>query len=405
MTSKKKHILIVSQNFYPESFGINDIVADMVKKGFKVDVLTGLPNYPQGKFFKGYGLFKRGDKYYSGARLYRCVVFPRLRNSSIGISLNYASFASFASLKLLVLMFRKYDKVFAYEPSPLFQAIPALIIAKFKKCEKIIYVLDIWPDSVYSVIDIKYKFFRKWLKRYSANTYKKFDKLLITSRGIKGELVKLGIDEKKIIFLPQWLPKSGKCINYNPLKSEYDTTFNLVFTGNIGVPQNLGMLVDSAIKLKEYKDIRWIIVGDGDYLPAFKKQVKQNELDNIFVFEGRKPFSDIPMYYDIADGLLATLKDIDLFSKLIPAKIQAYMQSGKPILCAINGEGAQVVYDAQCGLVSPAGDVDKLTDNIVKLYNLSKKSREQMGQNGIKYSKDNFNREILLDKLAKILNS
>lgn len=400
----KKNILVVTQNFYPEVFGINDIVQDLVNKGFKVDVLTGLPNYPQGKFYDGYGIFKRGDKYYKGARLYRCTVFPRLRNSKLGICLNYATFPLFATLKSIQLVFKKYDKVLVYEPSPIFQCIPALIIAWFKRCEKLIYVLDIWPDSVYSVVDIQNKLFKRMLKWYSARTYRKFDKLLVTSRGFKPQLVDQKVDEKKIIYLPQWTPKNDKSIENKELTKHNCDTFNIVFTGNIGIPQNLGILVDTALILKNYKDIRWIIVGDGDYLPTLKKLVAEKHLEDVVIFTGRKPYNDIPLYYDIAHGLVATLKDIDLFSKIVPAKIQAYMTAGKPILCSINGEGASIIEEAGCGLVSKAGDVQGLVDNVIEIYNMSPQTRKSVGIKGIEYSNKHFNREILLKRLANILS-
>ena len=400
----KKKILFVSQNFYPENFGINDIVSDMVARGFKVDVLTGLPNYPVGKFFDGYGIFKRGEKYYKGARLYRCAVFPRLKNSKIGISLNYATFPIFASIKLFLLMFNNYDKVFVYEPSPLFQAIPGIIISKIKKCEKIIYVLDIWPESVYSVVDFKNKKARKVLKKYSDRTYKKFDKLLVTSRGFIPQLEDIGIGKDKIIYLPQWsLPIENETENDFKLNKIKDT-FNVVFTGNVGIPQNLGVLIEAACLLKNYKDIRFIIVGDGDYYDEFVSLVKEKSLEEMFVFEGRRPFEEMQSYYNAADCLFASLKSIPLFEKIIPAKIQAYMQSGKPILCAINGESSEIINEAGCGFCSEAGNAYELSENIIKLYNMSVEERIALGENGIFYSNENFNREKLLNKLELILS-
>ena len=398
-----KNILFVTQNFYPETFGINDIVSDMAQRGFNVDVLTGLPNYPMGKFYDGYGIFKRGSRRYNGARLFRCAVFPRLKNSKIGISLNYASFAIFATFKLLRLVFRKYDKVFVYEPSPLFQAIPGLIAAKLKRCEKIIYVLDIWPESVYSVVDIKNKAFRRMLKKYSERTYRKFDRVLVTSRGFVPQFEAAGIEREKITYIPQWSAPMAQGGEDEALSARFKDTFNVVFTGNVGIPQNLGILAEAAQKLADHKDIRYIIVGDGDYLDDFRKLVSDMGLGDVFVFEGRKPQDKMKGYYAIADGLFASLKNIELFTKIIPAKIQAYMQSEKPIVCSITGEGAQVVNEAGCGYASDAGDAEALAENILKLYNMSDEERTQMGAKGVQYSKEHFEREKLLDQIAEIL--
>ncbi len=405
MKSKsKKNILFVTQNFYPESFGINDIVTDMAERGFNVDVLTGLPNYPLGRYYKGYGLFKRGDKHFNGARLYRCAVFPRLINSNVGISLNYASFAFFASLKLIRLAFKKYDKVFVYEPSPLFQSIPALIIAKLKRCEKIIYVLDIWPDSVYSVVDIKNKIFKRWLEKYSSKTYCKFDTVLVTSKGFIPRLKKLGVNEQKMVYLPQWSAPSKPCNGLDNKYKRFADTFNVAFTGNVGVPQNLGILIESAQILKDYNKILFVIVGDGDFLSEFKLEAQEKGVGHMFVFEGGRPFSEMACYLAVAHCLVASLKDIELFTAIIPAKIQAYMLSGKPILCAINGESANIINQAGCGFTSPAGDASALAENIIKLYLMTHEKRHEMGQNGVRYANENFCRERLLDELSLILS-
>jgi glycosyltransferase involved in cell wall biosynthesis len=403
MDDKSKNILFVTQNFYPETFGINDIVSDMAGCGYNVDVLTGLPNYPMGRFYDGYGIFKRGSRYYHGARLFRCAVFPRLKNSKIGISLNYASFAICATFKLLRLAFRKYDKVFVYEPSPLFQAIPGLIAAKLKRCEKIIYVLDIWPESVYSVVDIKNKVFRRMLKKYSERTYRKFDRVLVTSRGFVPQFEAAGIERSKITYIPQWSTPMVQGETDEESSQRFKDTFNVVFTGNVGIPQNLSILAQAAQKLADYKDIRYIIVGDGDYLNDFLKLVSDMKLEDVFVFEGRKPQDKMAGYYATADCLFASLKNIELFTKIIPAKIQAYMQSGKPVICSITGEGAQVVDEAGCGLTSDAGDAQALAQNIIKLYNMTDDERRKMGAKGIAYSKEHFDREKLLDQIAQIL--
>jgi glycosyltransferase involved in cell wall biosynthesis len=190
----------------------------------------------------------------------------------------------------------------------------------------------------------------------------------------------------------------------NETENRFAETFNIVFTGNVGIPQNLGVLVEAAKHIKDYEDIRFIIVGDGDYLADFKNEISKNALQDMFVFEGRKPFNQMNDYYSVADCLFASLKSIPLFEKIIPAKIQAYMQAGKPILCAINGESAQIIKDAECGLCSKAADANELAVNIEKLYKMPKEIRAKMGEKGIIYSEVNFNREKLLDKLAKILS-
>jgi hypothetical protein len=121
-----KRILIISQYFYPERFRVNDLASQLVKKGFKVTVLTGLPNYPEGKFFKGFNLFMRKkENQYEGVEIIRLPVFSRGRNK-VSLAINYFSFLFFGYL-FAILTKRKFDTVFTYGISPILQAIPGII--------------------------------------------------------------------------------------------------------------------------------------------------------------------------------------------------------------------------------------------------------------------------------------
>ena len=86
-----KHILVVSQYYWPEAFRINDMCAQWVKRGYKVTVLTGIPNYPYGKYFDGYGLFKKRREQHEGVDIIRIPLIARGKGS-VGMALNYLSF-------------------------------------------------------------------------------------------------------------------------------------------------------------------------------------------------------------------------------------------------------------------------------------------------------------------------
>ena len=88
---KQKHILVISQYFYPEQFRINDMCCEWVKRGYKVTVVTGIPNYPQGKFYDGFGVFKQNKQTYRGIEIIRLPIVPR-GNNALMLALNYASF-------------------------------------------------------------------------------------------------------------------------------------------------------------------------------------------------------------------------------------------------------------------------------------------------------------------------
>ena len=146
------------------------------------------------------------------------------------------------------------------------------------------------------------------LKKYSDRTYRKFDRVLVTSRGFVPQFEAAGIERSKIEYIPQWSGPMARGAADEELMGRFGDTFNVVFTGNVGIPQNLGILAQAAQKLKNYNDIRYIIVGDGDYLNDFKKLVSDMKLEDVFVFEGRKPQDKMAGYYAIAAAFLRPLK-------------------------------------------------------------------------------------------------
>ena len=128
-------ILIVSQYFYPENFRINDLCNELIDRGHEVSVLTGIPNYPLGSFFKGYNFYSIGRDQKFNFSVFRVPLFPRFQSKGWQLALNYLSFAISASLFgiLFIARKRKFDVIFAYEPSPITVGIPAVVFKKIFK--------------------------------------------------------------------------------------------------------------------------------------------------------------------------------------------------------------------------------------------------------------------------------
>ena len=124
------NILLVTQYFWPETFRINDLAVGLVERGHKVTVLTGIPNYPEGRFFKGYGLFSNLRQDYKGVKIVRIPQVPRGKGGGLCLALNYLSFALFASMLEPFFCRDRYDIMFVYEPSPITVGLPALVLKK-----------------------------------------------------------------------------------------------------------------------------------------------------------------------------------------------------------------------------------------------------------------------------------
>ena len=182
----KKRVLIVTQYFYPENFRINELAYELVKDGYCVDALVGIPNYPKGKFFQGYGFFHKRREEKNGVKIFRVFQIPRGegRTSNIRLSLNYVSFAINATFWVLFyFVFKKrYEAIVTFEPSPITQIIPAIILGKIRHTRVLSWIQDIWPDSVVKSLSDKQK--KVVIPPISAITefvYRHSDKLLISS--------------------------------------------------------------------------------------------------------------------------------------------------------------------------------------------------------------------------------
>lgn len=392
-------VLVVSQYFWPEEFRINDICKGLIEEGHEVEVLTGMPNYPHGKIYEGYSFFNRGPKEYEGIRIRRCFMIPRGKNNSLMLALNYLTFMVFTSIEIIPLIFKKYDRVFVFQVSPITSAIPAIIYSKIKKVPSYIYIQDLWPETFYSIVNINNEKIRKVFKRICNKIYNAFDKLLIASRGYEEILVKEGINKEKLIYFPQWAEDFYSTLE----EEEKHNDFIVTFAGNIGKAQSVDTIIKAAELAKNEKNIIWQIVGDGSEIENVKNLAANLGLEDTVKFLGRKPATDMPKYFSGSDALIVTLKDEEILRVTLPAKVQSYMASGKPIIAAINGEGNNVIRESKCGLVGNAEDYKTLYKNVVTLYNMSYNERVELGLKGKEYFAENFTRTKLLNQLINII--
>ena len=263
------NVLLVTQNFYPENFKSNDIAFDLVKKGHAVTVLTSIPNYPKGKFYDGYGIFKKRIEVFQGVKIYRTLVIPRGKAGALRLALNYFSWAVIASIWALFLgLFHKYDAIIVHEVSPITQGIPALIIKMLRRCPIYFWVLDLWPESLQAAGGINNKHILGFFSWIAKIMYKHSNKILISSRGFKTSIIAKGDFENKIVYFPNW----AEDVFANPpelsetqsiLLNDLPDGFRVMFTGNIGEAQDFTHVMEAAKLLQNNKGIKFILVGDG----------------------------------------------------------------------------------------------------------------------------------------------
>lgn len=397
-------ILIITQYFWPENFRINDLVDRLSEKNHDITIITGIPNYPNGKFFDGYNFFSFGKTQFNQNKLIRFPLIPRFKGKWWQLLLNYFSFAFFSSFSPFFISKEKYDIIFVYEPSPITVGIPAIIIKKVKKIPIVFWVQDLWPESIEAVGITNSKKVISLVKQLVKFIYKHCDLILVQSKGFIESVDEKNMKNNPIKYIPNWaekfyIPK----VKTAEIKKEIDTVdFIIMFAGNIGSAQSIDTIIDSAKILKNER-IKWVIIGNGRKKSIFEKKVFELGLESQFKFLDQKPASEMPYYFAHADVLLVTLLSKKIFSYTIPGKIQSYLACGKPILAALNGEGAKVILESKSGIVVDAEDSQELSRAAIKMKNMSSSELDELGINGLNFYSKNFERNLIIDKIDLLL--
>lgn len=399
-----KKVLIVTQHYWPESFRTGDYASFFVEKGCQVEVLCGLPNYPKGQLHDGYLFFNNLRQTHQGVEIHRAWEIPRGNNSNLRIFLNYVSFPFFSLFHLPRLLLKRYDQIVIFQTSPVMMGLVGQLLGRLKRIPTTIYVLDLWPENLFSVLNVKNKFGRQLVTVISHWHYRTANKLIALSDRMKRRLLEVtGKKAKNIAVLPQPCEKLYEEDIHDPaLAKKFAGKFNILFTGNISPAQSFETMLVAAEQLKKERltDMQWIIVGDGMSKNWLLGEVKKRKLTDLFVFEGQKPVTDMPRYTPLADVLVGCLVKSQLLEATIPAKVMSYLAAGRPMVLAMDGEASVLINETvKCGYAGSTEDGAALAANIKRIYHASPRERAEMGKRARAYHFAHFERNLVLGQL------
>ena len=373
-------------------------------------VVTGIPNYPKGKFFSGYGLFKKRHEVINGVRVTRLPLVPRGEDNKIMLMLNFFSFFIVGWFWMLFhALWHKYDLVFCQQLSPVMMSSPAVLYKKMRHVPLYTWVLDLWPESLTAAGGINNKYILGFFNLFVKSEYKNSDKILTSSKSFDQSILEYGDYKDKVIYYPQWSDGASNASGINfalpeklkELSSNGD--FIVMFAGAVGEAHGMECNMQAALKTKEYKNIKWVIVGDGRRLDWVRSFVKENGIEETVITLGRFPSETMPLFFEKADVMLVSLTDSPLFNMYSPAKIASYMAAERPIIAALNGEGGEVIKAAECGWNVKAGDSDSLAKLVIALSQTDKQELAVKGQKGKAYYDKFFTKDECLKKLDEIM--
>lgn len=379
-------VLIWTQYFWPENFHINAVSRSLKARGIEVTVLTGKPNYPEGKIFDGYKAAGIQREEYSGIEVIRMPLRQRGKNSGKGMALNYLSFIVSGYLFApYALRCKKFDAIFVYAPSPLLQALPAIYVSWLKRAPLVLWVQDIWPDALVATGFIKSRWILGIVGLAVRYIYRFSDSILIQSEGFRASVERWTRKHERIRYFPNSAedtsPELKRPIANIQLAEEVAAIFSIVFAGNIGTAQSCETIIEAAKLLHHVPAIKFYLVGSGSMADSMSKNIVDGRLKNV-AMTGQVPAEDMSVIFASASVLLLTLRDDAALSSTIPSKLQSYLAAGKPVIASCNGEAASVITKANAGLACPAGDASALADAVLKLFQMTPEERVRLGENG-----------------------
>lgn len=397
-------ILILTQHYDPEPIPKPGELARALKaRGHAVTVLTGFPNYPAGRLYKGYRLrlFERSS--IDEIDVIRTWLFPYHGRSSLLRILNYLSFT--VTPILGGILAQACDVIYVVHP-PLTIGVPAIVLSWCKRAPFVYDVQDIWPDSVIETGMLRAPSLMRLMEHFSRFVYRRASLVLAITPPARRRIVESGIDESKVAVPLLWVTdalfKQAEGAADLRRSLGLDGRFVVMFAGNLGVVQRLDVIVEAARRMPADSRVMFVLVGDGMDRERLERAARDAALSNIR-FLGRQPFESMPQFLKAADVLLVHLKRTPISDYLVPAKVLTYLAAGRAVLVAMEGPTADLVSRIGAGVVVPPEDPGALAAAAEQLSRAPSEQIDGMGRAGCEYLLGRNSPSSVIDEYERML--
>lgn len=404
--------LIILTQYFPPEVGapqnrLYELALRLKSKGIDITVLTAMPNYPQMVIHKEY----KGKCYHyeeiQGLKVHRSWIYVSKSKSIIPRLLNYFSFV-FSSLFFGLFKLKKHD-ILIVESPPLFLGITAYLLSRAKKAKMIFNVSDLWPESAEKLEIINNKTMLSMATKLEEFCYRKSALITGQTQGIVKN-IKTRFPNKNVYWLKNGVDikfydvnKSSKEENaWRKANGYSNDDFILFYGGIIGHAQGLDIILNAAKSLEDKSDIKFVMLGSGPEKQRLVALKEKFNLQNLAFYDAVPKAKMQEIITDI-NATIVPLKRLDLFKGAIPSKIFENLALKKPILLGLEGEAKELfIDDGNCGLAFEPENTEDLIKQILIIYNSPELSK-QLGDNGLKYASENFNRDKIAEELYEEL--
>lgn len=384
-------IIFLTITFHPEPaiHGL-PLAKSLAARGHEVKVLTTFPQYPIGRTYAGYRMRPWQWETIEGIRVLRVPVYPSHDNSAVRRMATYLSFAASAATVGAALI-GPADVVYLYEPPPT-NGVAALMLKVFRGMPVVHGIADMWPETVVEsgmVRGSKTKsVLASVLGSWCRFLYRQAEVITVLSPGFKRILMERGVPASKIRVIYNWADEAV----YRPGERDpalaqglgFEGRFNILYAGNLGVYQALETVIEAGGLIKNDPRIQIVIVGTGPKEEELKRLAHARGADNVR-FLGRRQYWEMASINSLADVLLIHLKDLPFMHTTIPGKTQVSLASGRPILMAVRGDAADIVRQAEAGVICPPEDPAAMAEAMTRMAHMPRETLERMAASGRRY--------------------
>jgi colanic acid biosynthesis glycosyl transferase WcaI len=401
------HIMFMAQCYAPEDVSaavmITELATDLAKRGHSVTMVTGAPNYPYGRVFKGYRNRLYASEMLDGVRVVRTWSHISPAKTTIPRLLHYGTYSATALYGGLLA--GKPDVLVSFSP-PLPLGLSAWLLSRMWRIPWVLQIEDLYPDAAMAAGVLTSKRLIDFFLGMERFLYQRAQRISLISENFRRTLLQKGVPDSKLVLIPVWadpeevlpLPRQNGFRREHGLEEK----FVVMYAGNIGLTSCLEDVLESAALLQDRDDIRFVIVGEGVKREALQAEAHSRRLENL-LFLPFQPREAFPEMLAAADLGLVTLNAGAMLSSL-PSKVFSVMASGRPVLSVAPPESelSLIVHQAGCGRNVPPGSPGELVAAITSLM-AERSGLERLGLNGRAYFEQFHTRIHCVDHYENML--
>jgi colanic acid biosynthesis glycosyl transferase WcaI len=399
---------LVSQWYAPEPITTPVwIVGALRRRGFSVNVLTGVPNFPSGVVVPGYSALRPQDEVIDDVLVHRAALYPSHDRSPVRRALNYLSWAVCATWSARRAL--ADTGVALVYSSPATAALPAMVARRLFGVPFVLLIQDVWPDSIVSTGLAGRGRLARSLARavdvFVRASYRAASKIVCTSPGMVDLLRSRGVPESKLSLVYNWIDER-EFVPAEPVdlrdRLGLANHFVVMYAGNHGAAQGLDVLIAAMGRLADHPDVHLVFVGDGVEKAALRRAAERVAPERIH-FLDPVPSRHLPGVLAAADVQVIALADDPLFTVTMPSKVQATLSCGLPMLVVAGGDAGDVPRRARNGWSAPPGDPDAVAAALLEARVLDREALRRMGANGRAYYLEQMSEQVSGRRLADVL--